>query len=244
MPPLELISECLIELFAVRHEFTKVISVNLDCIIRFFVAMSIVSRNDCILFSKRYNIVNDINLPVSKKEEHMAEKDNAIALKERLILAGIDEILENGAESLSLRKVASSCGASCAAPYKHFKNKEEFLAAVSAYIEEKWQHLSQQIRGLFSDRGERICELCIANIKFRLANTLYDRGHADFDQGIKQELRELCREDGRLDFDELFFVIASLVCGVERLILNGAFPNEQTTYDMLRLRLKEELLVS
>ena len=56
----------------------------------------------------------------------MEDIDSAVMLKEKLLTAGIDEILTHGMGDFSLRRVAASCGASCAAPYKHFKNKEEF----------------------------------------------------------------------------------------------------------------------
>ena len=52
----------------------------------------------------------------------MEDIDSAIMLKEKLLTAGIDEILIHGMGDFSLRRVAAACGASCAAPYKHFKN--------------------------------------------------------------------------------------------------------------------------
>ena len=67
----------------------------------------------------------------------MAETDRTILLKEKLLSAGIDEIAAHGVRDFSLRRVAAACGASCAAPYKHFKNKEEFLRATIEYIDEK-----------------------------------------------------------------------------------------------------------
>lgn len=75
----------------------------------------------------------------------MEDIDSAVMLKEKLLTAGIDEILTHGMGDFSLRRVAASCGASCAAPYKHFKNKEEFIRATIAFIEEKWNHLADQI---------------------------------------------------------------------------------------------------
>ena len=48
-------------------------------------------------------------------------------LKHDLIEAGIEIIAKEGEKSLSLRKVAASCNVSQAAPYAHFKNKEELI---------------------------------------------------------------------------------------------------------------------
>jgi AcrR family transcriptional regulator len=43
-----------------------------------------------------------------------------------MIDAGIELINEKGADGFSLRKVAERCGVSHSAPYKHFKNKDDF----------------------------------------------------------------------------------------------------------------------
>lgn len=55
-------------------------------------------------------------------------------LRHALIEEGIEMINEVGEEALSLRKVAAKCGVSNAAPYAHFKNKDEFLVAIQQYI--------------------------------------------------------------------------------------------------------------
>lgn len=51
-----------------------------------------------------------------------------------LIETGIEIIKQEGEEALSLRKAAANCGVSNAAPYAHFKNKNEFLAAIQQHI--------------------------------------------------------------------------------------------------------------
>lgn len=55
-------------------------------------------------------------------------------LRRSLIEMGIEVIKQEGEEALSLRKVAAKCGVSNAAPYAHFKNKNEFLAAIQQHI--------------------------------------------------------------------------------------------------------------
>lgn len=59
-------------------------------------------------------------------------------LPHALIEAGIEMINEEGEEALSLRKVAMKCGVSNAAPYAHFKNKDEFIADMQQYIMDKF----------------------------------------------------------------------------------------------------------
>ena len=51
-------------------------------------------------------------------------------LREALIEAGIRIINESGEDALSLRKVASACDVSHAAPYAHFKDKNELIEAI------------------------------------------------------------------------------------------------------------------
>lgn len=55
-------------------------------------------------------------------------------LRQVLIETGIEFIKQESEETLSLRKVAEKCGVSNAAPYAHFKNKDEFIAAIQQHI--------------------------------------------------------------------------------------------------------------
>jgi AcrR family transcriptional regulator len=52
-------------------------------------------------------------------------------LREALVATGIEMLDEDGAESLSLRKVARRVGVSHNAPYQHFADKEALLAAIA-----------------------------------------------------------------------------------------------------------------
>lgn len=61
-----------------------------------------------------------------------------MTLKERLILAAIDIIRKDGMSGFTIRRVAAECGVSCAAPYKHFRDKEDMLLAALDYVNEKW----------------------------------------------------------------------------------------------------------
>ena len=59
-------------------------------------------------------------------------------LRQALIEAGIKIINENGEENLSLRKVAALCNVSHAAPYAHFKDKEELLEAIKNSVTDRF----------------------------------------------------------------------------------------------------------
>lgn len=55
-------------------------------------------------------------------------------LKTQLIKAGLHMIQEDGVGKVSLRKLAQMCNVSEAAPYSHFKNKDELLFAIQEYV--------------------------------------------------------------------------------------------------------------
>ena len=58
-------------------------------------------------------------------------------LKIQLIKSGLQMIQEDGINRLSLRRLAQMCNVSEAAPYSHFKNKEELLVAIQEYVTEQ-----------------------------------------------------------------------------------------------------------
>lgn len=58
-------------------------------------------------------------------------------LKIQLIKSGLHMIQEDGVNKLSLRRLAQMCNVSEAAPYSHFKNKEELLVAIQEYVTEQ-----------------------------------------------------------------------------------------------------------
>lgn len=160
----------------------------------------------------------------------MEDMDKAGVLKEKLLIAGIEEIAAHGAAALSLRKVAAACGASCAAPYRHFKNKDDFLHEIILYIDEKWAHLARQIAASFADPRERICQLCLANVKFRLSNPLYECCSSSFIDAVKSALAE-----ARLrDEEEKLFAVCTLTRGASALIEEGKLPNDETAFARLR----------
>lgn len=96
------------------------------------------------------------------------------SVKERLLVAGLREIEEHGFNDFSLRRVASSCNLSCAAPYRHFKSKEELLIEIFKYINSRWQMLKREIDKAYADNiGRRIIELSVAYLRFLIVTPSY-----------------------------------------------------------------------
>lgn len=95
-------------------------------------------------------------------------------IRERLLIAGIKEIELHGLNDFSLRRVASMCEVSCAAPYRHFKNKDELVLSIISYINSRWDMMCEQIENAFAgDTKRQIIEACIANVRFLVANPNY-----------------------------------------------------------------------
>ena len=101
----------------------------------------------------------------------MNEDKRDKGLRKRLILVGLKELEEHGIKDFSLRRVSVGAEVSCAAPYRHFKNKDQLIKAILEYIKDDWFILCEQISLVFLDNTkELIKELCISCIKFWIAN--------------------------------------------------------------------------
>lgn len=88
-------------------------------------------------------------------------------MRHRLIEAGIEEINRVGVTDFSVRRVATACGVSCAAPYKHFRDKREFIAAIIEYVNDQWRVRQEEI--LASCGGglrEQIVEVVVGYVRF------------------------------------------------------------------------------
>lgn len=103
--------------------------------------------------------------------------DNKFArktIKERLILAGIDEIGKSGIAGFSLRQVAVECNVSCATPYNYFKNKDGFVLEIIRYIRDQWSLMKSEISKIYrDDEKNMLVEMCVYYIKFLVANPNY-----------------------------------------------------------------------
>lgn len=107
------------------------------------------------------------------EEKNKEDKYHHGDLKESLIKAGVKLLVEEGASGFSLRKVAAMCNVSHAAPYKHFKNKEELLKAISMYVENKFEESMMDIEG--ENPYEVIIKLGKRYVKFMGENYDYLR---------------------------------------------------------------------
>ncbi|MDE7394667.1 MAG: TetR/AcrR family transcriptional regulator [Clostridiales bacterium] len=88
-------------------------------------------------------------------------------LKNALIEKAIELVNNVGEDSLSIRKVAGACGVTYAAPYAHFKSKEELLLACREYVSQQFANrLTNAIAGMDTTRPETLNVLGNAYIAF------------------------------------------------------------------------------
>ena len=90
--------------------------------------------------------------------------------REMLILKGMDEIRAHGVQGFSLRRVASECGVSCAAPYKHFAGKDDFFLAMIDFINEKWDERVKENFRMFETVEKTIASYAGDYVKFLSEN--------------------------------------------------------------------------
>ena len=122
-----------------------------------------------------YNETNKLNRlrPMARSgRSDLAERNKNI--REDLLLAGIREINANGIHNFSIRRVADHCGVSCAAPYKHFKDKREFIAAIIEYVNAQWKVRQEEILDSCGDSfREQIVRVSVEYVRFLMEKPYY-----------------------------------------------------------------------
>lgn len=94
-------------------------------------------------------------------------------LKKTLIEKGIDYIRKYGVETMSFRKLAAMCNVSHAAPYKHFKDKEDFVAQIISYVIDKFSKILLEVIHEYEDSPDLMLELGVAYVDFFAKNPNY-----------------------------------------------------------------------
>ena len=173
-------------------------------------------------------------------------------VRSRLLFSGLKELEEHGVSDFSLRRVAQDAGVSCAAPYRHFKDKDELISAVISFVLEGWTLLSDQIREIFSEDSKTLLvELAVAGLRFWIANgnfrtviavsaTLEDKPMKEFDRPIADAAEryavEKCIDDPQL----VVFKLLSTLYGAV-ILVDGGYEESEKAADDLRSILIAEL---
>ena len=113
-------------------------------------------------------------------------------LKNTLIKEGIHYINVYGERSLSMRKLAALCHVSHTALYKHFQNKEEFMNAISAYIEEQFtEALQRSYENAGGDVDEAIIQIGAGYVAFMVQHPDFLKYHTNIMKSQMFQLQDL-----------------------------------------------------
>ena len=186
----------------------------------------------------------------------MAEKTS---LRKQLLDVGMTELNEFGYHNFSVRRIAAKCGVSCAAPYKHFKDKPSFVSAILEHINESWTARQAAIIETYKGVWQRqIVEVCLEYIRFlvevpyfRSAIMLKDEG---FDREFNRPRGRLsdasralidrcCREQGIPESVKKakVYITRSLIYGAALMFDNGEFEYNEENMAIVRSTIEREI---
>ncbi len=141
----------------------------------------------------------------------MSDKYHHGDLRNALIEEGIKMINSGGEGSLSMRKLAEKCGVSMAAPYAHFKSKDDLINAMKNHVTENFTERLEKSVSKIRDGGveKKIIALGNAYVLFFMEHPeyftfLFSRGyiHVNLDFSKSDEnsfkpfliLKDLCTQ--------------------------------------------------
>jgi AcrR family transcriptional regulator len=117
-----------------------------------------------------YNLYSD-KIGVESMEGKRYHHGN---LKKCLIEAGIELLNTEGEKHFSLRRVAIMCNVSNAAPYSHFKNKEELLEEMKNYVTAQFtEELYNSINGEDFENPNTLIKMGKSYVMFFIKNPQY-----------------------------------------------------------------------
>ena len=184
-------------------------------------------------------------------------RKEGLSARERLILSGIAEIEENGLQDFSIRRVAEACGVSCAAPYKHFKNRQEFVEAIIEYVYERWGEQRERLAAEApEDKRRQLVKISVGFVRFLHENPSFRsiimlrdsdaEGGAPMllrlTEGSREIVRQYCAEVGMAPEvrRRKVFVVRSLIYGAALMLDSGELPDDEAGFAMAEAMIERE----
>ena len=179
-------------------------------------------------------------------------------MRQLLIEAGIEEINQRGVTDFSVRRVAAICGVSCAAPYKHFKDRREFIAAIIEYVNEQWHARQQEVlAGCTGGLREQVVENVVEYLRFLMEkpwfrsilmlkddefDNIYHKARGQMSSRSQKLEAELFAESG---WDEATIrrkrhIVRSIMFGTVFLIETGELTFDETVLETVRASVDRE----
>ena len=178
--------------------------------------------------------------------------------REDLIKAGIQEINKHGLAGFSMRRIADDCGLSCGAPYKHFENRKDFIAAVIEYVNGQWRVRQQELLDQYAgDLRRQIVEMSVGYVEFLMEHphyrsilmlkdeefdNTYHRLRGELSSPTQQLAQQFFDSVGMDDFTSRrkVYVVRSLIFGAVILMDNGEMAYNQETLEFIRFSINRE----
>lgn len=178
--------------------------------------------------------------------------------REDLIKAGIQEIDKHGIAGFSMRRIADDCGLSCGAPYKHFENRKDFIAAVIEYVNGQWRVRQQELLDQYAgDLRRQIVEMSVGYVEFLMEHphyrsilmlkdeefdNTYHRLRGELSSPTQQLAQQFFDSVGMDDFTSRrkVYVVRSLIFGAVILMDNGEMAYNQETLEFIRFSINRE----
>lgn len=163
--------------------------------------------------------------------------DGTSAVRDRLIEAGIRELETYGVQGFSLRRVAQTCGVSCAAPYKHFKDKRALIEAITETINTEWFNRQEEtLRRFGSDTDAQLRAICKEYLRFLCENPHFCTLITQRDEATgKWHLNQLFNQSSRtkrliVQYAQKHHMseedVYSSVCAVRAVLYGAAMMNQ------------------
>ena len=181
------------------------------------------------------------------------EKGHRTNNREALIDAGIAEINLRGLTGFSMRHAAEVCGVSCAAPAKHFGDKNGFIAAIIKKLIKQWHDIQRDIvEQSGGDIRKALVESCVEYVKFLVENphfiSIITVRDEEFDSVYRDMRFELSYATGRMVLkyckqvgmpvevrNRKLYVVRSLIYGAALM-----FDNHEMKYNEKNLQFVRE----
>ena len=183
------------------------------------------------------------------EQQHRTYKNSR---RQQLIEAGIAEINQYGVTGFSSRRVAASCGLSCAAPAKHFGDRNGFLAAIIDYVNSQWaaeqEKILQQYEG---STRQQIVEESVGYVEFLVEHphyrsilmlkddefdNIYHKKKGELSSPTQKLIAQYCEEAGLDETQRLrkTYVIRSLIFGAALMFDTGEIEHTDRMMAIVR----------
>ena len=172
-------------------------------------------------------------------------------LKAQLIREGLKLLDAEGYTGFSLRNVAKACGVSQTAPYRHFKNKDDLIGAITGQALERFaQCLEDAVAKHPGDPRAQLTEMGVAYIRFfcenpetlrllfltdvRMRMRFYEdervKKHNNTFGILNTVAQQLAEKHPKSGYTQQQIILHSwgLVHGIATLMVSGELPNDET----------------